>query len=86
MKNFIKKKTKLKKQNNNSQSQLIFKESEELIKDYENILCIISSDSNNSNIYDYFTSTDLLYFLKENQLDYNLFHACIKKQKMDCLE
>ena len=64
---------------------LSFKESVDLQKEYELVLNLITT-TQYEKLYDFLVSTDIKFYLKNNQLDYHLFIACIKAQNEDYFE
>lgn len=67
------------------ESAFSFKETADLQKEYDRISEIILETAG-ERLSDYIDNTDTQFFLKNNQLDYNLYLSCIKVENSDYFE
>ena len=73
IKNFI-------KSSRNRKEAVIFKNSEDLEKDFAEIVVKLK-DPLSTTIFDSVANKDIKYFIEHNELDYKLFKIAIKMQK-----
>lgn len=67
------------------ESGIDFKDIKDLMEEYENILKSIEEDDFDTVIY-LIRSSDMKYFLVQNDLDYNIFRRCITKKKVNFIK